>query len=148
MVSGVMKLIIPLLLLTSCALPVNVRNTPDRPVPTAGMGEWVVTEVVDGQTVTTAIVKANPNLGDVPTPEEYAGDSSFWGPAITALTQAGAGNYFGAIATAIAAVTGGAAANQVRKRKQETIAHQARERKLAQLDPETAMKAIDLGESS
>ena len=143
-----MKPLIPLLLLTSCALPVTVRNTPDRPVPTAGMGELLVTEMVDGQTVTTAIIKANPNLGDVPTAEEYEGDSSFWGPAITALTQASSGNYFGAIATAIAAVTGGAAANQARKRKQESVAHKMRERKLAQLDPETAMKAIDIGDKS
>lgn len=140
-----MKLLLPILLLTSCAIPVNIRNTPERPVPTAPMGVVAMQERTEsGQVVTTGIHKLNPELGDVPSAEEYEGDSSFWGTALTAVTQAAGGNYLGAIATAVAAVTGGAAAAQARKRKQEAVAHRARECKLAAMDPETAKKAIDL----
>ncbi|MFW6341413.1 MAG: hypothetical protein ACOC00_00145 [Halothiobacillaceae bacterium] len=111
-----------LLVLVGC-IPVRVTNTPDRPVPTAPMGESI--ETGEGRT------QYNPQLG--PPPEASAYETRGF-PFMKAAAQAATGNWIGLAGTVVAAVAGGGMVHQRRRRQR---AETDRDR-LAVEDPERA----------
>ena len=117
------------LLLAGCSIPVFVRNTPARPVPTAPMGETVQQE--DGTQ------RHNPQLGPPPDARIYEAQPF---PFMRAVGQAMAGNWIGLAGTVIAAVAGG---GMVQQRRRRQMAEADRDR-LAEQDPDKAKAELEV----